>query len=199
MIPWIDGEYVTPSALNAHGVSVTSTAGFSTNTINSDSGQTITFFNQSGATVVLLAERLVATNVQIQSGGFFTLGSLSGATRLQLSGSGFGVLNATNNFAPFSAASFLASDGASAGPGIGFVSETSLGFFRSGASTLRQSYGTFDLRNAALSVRTSTSAASVSNLTNGELCFMEMSQTSARLAVRSGNTVYFWSNTGNSN
>lgn len=53
-----------------------------------------------------------------------------------------------------------------------------------------QNTGVVDMTRAALSVRTTASSASASNLTQGELCLVAVSTTSAQLAFRSGNTVY---------
>lgn len=81
-------------------------------------------------------------------------------------------------------------DGTALLPAKNFNSENSLGWYRSGASTMALSYGTLNLRGGALSLRTTTSSASASNLTNGEICLVAVSTTSAQLAFKSGNTVY---------
>lgn len=77
-------------------------------------------------------------------------------------------------------------------PGLGFTSDASLGFYSSSTSAIGMSYGTFDLRNAALSLRTTASVGSSSNLTQGEVCLVNVSATSAQLAFRSGATTYLF-------
>lgn len=83
-------------------------------------------------------------------------------------------------------------DGTATQPGSAFSSEQSLGLYRSAASTLALSYGTLNLRNGALSLRTTASAGSTSNLTQGEFCLVNVSTTSAQLAFRSGATTYLF-------
>lgn len=67
---------------------------------------------------------------------------------------------------------------------------------RSAASTLALSGGTLNLRNAALSLRTTSSAGSSSALTQGEICLVATSTTSAQLAFRSGATTYLFNADG---
>lgn len=86
----------------------------------------------------------------------------------------------------------LNSGGSSTSPALAFTSEVSLGLYRSAASNIALSYGTLNLRGAALSLRTTNSAGSSSALTNGEICLVNVSTTSAQLAWRSGNTTYLF-------
>lgn len=82
------------------------------------------------------------------------------------------------------------SSGSALRPSIAFSSESSLGWYASGTSTLALSYGTLNLRGGALSLRTTASSASASNFTQGEFYLCNVSATSAQLGFRSGNTVY---------
>lgn len=83
-------------------------------------------------------------------------------------------------------------DGTAAVPSQRFSNEDTLGWYRSAASTMALSYGSLNLRGAALSLRTTNSAGSTSALTNGELCLVAVSATSAQIAWRSGNTTYLF-------
>ncbi len=95
-MPWADGDFLTPTNLNTKGGTASSSAGYSTNTIRPESGNTIS------------------------------------------------------------------------------------------------PLGMVDLRSGGLSLRTTSSNGSSSNLTNGEFCLVNVSATSAQLAFRSGNTTYIF-------
>lgn len=83
------------------------------------------------------------------------------------------------------------SDGSSTSPGLMFRSETSLGFYRSAASTIALSRGTFNLNGGILSsIRSTNASATSATLNDGEFRIAAVSTTSAELAYRSGNTTY---------
>ena len=84
-------------------------------------------------------------------------------------------------------------------PGVGFNSEVSLGFFRSAASQVQQSYGTFNATGISATVIASSSTTAQSGATaklgQGQLYFSVLSLTSngGEFGFRSGNTVYRFS------
>lgn len=86
--------------------------------------------------------------------------------------------------------------GSAATLGYAFLSEASLGFYRSAASTINQSYGTFNLasNSVRLSVRT-VAAASLDSTTLAvnEMAFSVAGASGASLAIRSGSTIWYFS------
>ena len=84
-------------------------------------------------------------------------------------------------------------------PGLAIISEASLGLYRSAASTLAQSYGTFSAPGILASVIASSSTTAQSGATaklgQGQLYFSVLSLTSngGEFGFRSGNTVYRFS------
>jgi hypothetical protein len=84
-------------------------------------------------------------------------------------------------------------------PHFGFRSEQSLGLYRSGASTLALSYGTFSLRQGRLaSVRTIATLGSSGNGVDTEVWFT-VGASVATLNMRSGNTTYYFASSANTN
>jgi len=83
--------------------------------------------------------------------------------------------------------------GTAANPAYGFASEQSLGLYRSAASTMALSYGTFHLNQARLtSIRTmATSLASTSMLTD-EMAFFVGGASGATLGLRVNGIVYLF-------
>lgn len=83
-------------------------------------------------------------------------------------------------------------DATALAPAYGYSSESSLGLFRSGVSTLALSYGSLNLNQARLvSIRTAASLDSTSLATN-EMAFQIVAGSVATLAIRSGGTIYFF-------
>lgn len=77
-------------------------------------------------------------------------------------------------------------------PPFAFSSESSLGWYRSAASTMALSYGTLNLRQGRLvSVRTQASLASTGNVVDSEWAVV-VGVSAATLAIRSGQTTYLW-------
>lgn len=95
----------------------------------------------------------------------------------------------SNGFASFGTGSAIQ-------PGIRFTSEQSLGFHKSGDSTIAMSYGTFNLATGGvrLSMRT-VAAASLDSTTLAvnEIAFSVGGASGASLAIRSGSTIYYFS------
>lgn len=83
-------------------------------------------------------------------------------------------------------------DGTTLAPGLGFASEQSLGLWRSAASTIKQSYGTFDLTATRLSVRTTATSLTSLTVGVGELAFFVGGTSGATLGLRSGSTLYLF-------
>lgn len=75
---------------------------------------------------------------------------------------------------------FQVGDGAAISPTLGFISETSLGLFRSGNSTIRQSYGTFWVNGGAV---WAGSGISIGNATAGGTLIPAISSTSSLVAA----------------
>ncbi len=87
---------------------------------------------------------------------------------------------------------FLGPSGTALIPSFRFASEQSLGLYRSGASTLALSYGSFNLRQSRLvSVRTTGSLDSTT-LATDEMAFTIIAGSAATLAIRSGGTIYYF-------
>ena len=86
------------------------------------------------------------------------------------------------------------SDGRAIAPSHAFSSESSLGMYRSGVSTISFSYGTVNLATQAvrLSMRTQTSLDST-NLAVDEVAFsIAPGSSGASLAIRSGGTIFYF-------
>lgn len=84
-------------------------------------------------------------------------------------------------------------------PGMGFLSERSLGWYRSGSSTMALSYGTFNLASQAvrLSMRTLaassiTATAANTNVATNEVVFTIGGASGASLCISSGGTTYIF-------
>lgn len=108
-----------------------------------------------------------------------------------------GVRTGTGNTAPVevarfaNAGQFLLPAGSATLPTSAFTSEVSLGWYRSGTSTMALSYGTFNLGGAILSsLRTTNASGTSATVNDKELRIVAVSTTSAQLAFRSGNTTY---------
>ena len=86
----------------------------------------------------------------------------------------------------------LMSVGAALTPAYTFASEKSLGFYRSAASTIAGSYGTFDLTAMKLSLGTTGTSLSSANLGVNEIGLFVGGTSGATLAVRSGGTIYYF-------
>lgn len=84
-------------------------------------------------------------------------------------------------------------ESASTSPSYGFSSESSLGWYRSGVSTVALSYGSFNMNQGRLvSVRTTASLDSTSLAVN-EMAFSVVQASGASLAIRSGSTIWYFS------
>lgn len=82
-------------------------------------------------------------------------------------------------------------------PHYTFASEESLGLYRSAASTIAMSYGTFDLRAARLSsVKTSASLGTSAGGVTSEL-WLTVGLSVTTLNYRSGNTTYYFASSAN--
>lgn len=103
----------------------------------------------------------------------------------------------TIGFAPaliksFGSSSILLGPGSAVAPTAAFGSEVSLGWYRSGVSTMALSYGSFNLNQARfVSIRTQGSLDSTT-LAQGELAVSIAVASGASLALRSGTTIYYW-------
>lgn len=93
----------------------------------------------------------------------------------------------------------IASDGLAISPSYAFQSELSLGFYRSGVSTIAPSYGTLNLATNAVRFSTRTLAASAittsaanTNVAVNEMVFTVGGASGASLAIHSGGTVYIF-------
>jgi hypothetical protein len=102
---------------------------------------------------------------------------------------GFKVTNAGTAFA---ARSFAGPDGSAIVPSMAYISEESLGFYRSAASTLRQSYGTIDFSQANLSIKTTGTSLTSLTVPQGGFALFVGGTSGATLAARSGGTLYFF-------
>ena len=109
---WASGDSLTPATLNRKLASASTTAGFSSNTLAAESGNTLVVNS------VLSVATLYAGTVPISA--------------LDLA------------------------SGSAVDPSLGFQSEQSLGLYRSGASTIAQSYGTFSVTNLGGTLSTAT-------------------------------------------
>lgn len=71
-------------------------------------------------------------------------------------------------------------------------SETSLGWYKSAASTMALSYGTLSLTGGVIlsSIRTTSASGTSATVNDKELRIVAVSVSSAQLAFRSGNTTY---------
>jgi hypothetical protein len=84
-------------------------------------------------------------------------------------------------------------------PSFAFRSEESLGFFRSRASTVALSYGTFHLNQARLtSIKTTASLGTTGNGVDTE-AWLTVGVSVTTLNVRSGNTTYYFASSANTN
>lgn len=163
---------------------------------------TSTFTNNAGLNIGDLAydDTVGAwiTNQHIRLGNnhgfqsYTTTGSASDLLRItstnvvQIDGTGRGsVFGQRTNFVP----------GTSSNPAWAFSSESSLGFYRSGVSTIAQSTGTLNLalNGVRLSMRT-VAAASLDSTTLAvnEVAFSIGGASGASLAIRSGGTVWYF-------
>lgn len=94
---------------------------------------------------------------------------------------------------------FYGTLGSSVTPSYAFSSESSLGWWRSGASTMALSFGTLNLAQGRLvSVRTQTSLASSGNIVPNEWAVV-VGVSAATLAIRSGVTTYLWTSSATTN
>ena len=101
---------------------------------------------------------------------------------------------ATNNAFVKVRGQFLASDQSTTSPAFSFLSESSLGLFRSGVSTMAMSYGTFNLakQSVRLSMRTIGASQSSLNMSVDEVLFSIQGASGASLAIRSGGTIWIF-------
>lgn len=78
-------------------------------------------------------------------------------------------------------------------PALGFLSEASLGFYRSAASRVALSYGGL-IANMFVSGLTASTSGTTANTTDGAIRFSILSLTSngAQMAVRSGNSTWLF-------
>lgn len=85
-------------------------------------------------------------------------------------------------------------DGTAAAPAYTFLSEFTLGLYRSGVDTIAQSQGTFNLATNAvrLSMRTLGASASSTNMSVNEVLFSVNGASGASLAIRSGGTIWIF-------
>jgi len=91
------------------------------------------------------------------------------------------------------------SAGSSTLPGLGFISDRSLGLYASGNSSVALSYGSLNLNQGRLvSVRTIGSLASSGNVVNNEWT-VTIGASVATLAIRSGVTTFLWAASANTN
>ncbi len=97
----------------------------------------------------------------------------------------------------------LVASGSKTTPSVGFSSETSLGFYRSGVSTIAPSYGTLDLATNAVrfSMRTLaassvTVSAALTNVAVDEAVFTVGGASGASFGLMSGGTFYFFNSAG---
>ena len=162
---------VLPGSLLVNIIGATKANRVSTNTYGFQSGQTGSGASTSYAFVVDTAD---PTNPYV------SINTTANLARLTVDGTGL-FASAVRSFS-----------GTSLTPSFAFSSEQSLGWYRSTSSTMAPSYGIVDLRGASASLRTTNSAGSSSALTNGEICLVAVSNTSAQIAWRSGNTTYLF-------
>lgn len=193
--PWISGDTLDAATLNERSGSVGTIAGFSTNTIKPQSGQTIRL--QSVGFAILPSQQMSGISqfrlftdttdgadhgsVYICGGGGhgstrgaqieMTGNESAGSGSVTLSagqGAGADVLLLTGAFTRLQVTSAGTiqhqgisqfTSGSALTPGIGFLSEASLGLYRSAASVLAQSYGTLSLENVVASSRLSVGGA----------------------------------------
>lgn len=154
------------------------------------------FFRSAASTLALSYGTLTAPNVGSTIDGIY-LGNFSGVTRFQGQNVGIGLLNPANGFAKFSCSTLAVNSGAGNSPAMVFTSEISLGWYRSGASTIAQSYGTLNLATQAvrLSMRTLaasavTASAAKTNVAVDEVVFTIGGASGASLIIYSGGTAY---------
>lgn len=173
--PWVEGEALTPSRLNLHMGSASSVGGFSTNTLNAESGNTLTIV---GSRVSMSGSVFMGGSLDVTGpvpGSAATGHVVIGGGQVWMGGNQFNVSSNTAGM-PFEFVNRVAGGGfdsyVSGGgtlaqrltdlgqalyragssdlPSVAFSSESSLGFYRSAASTLMLSYGTFQASNVSI-------------------------------------------------
>lgn len=128
----------------------------------------------------------------LSQGGAFCFGNIGGKTRLQGTGKGFALFGSDDGYGFLQCSSVSAENGTAILPSYAYQSEVSLGWYRSGVSTVALSYGSLNLNQARLiSIRTAASLDSTSLVTN-EMAFQIVAGSVATLAIRSGGTIYYF-------
>ncbi len=191
-MPWVDGDVLSPENMNTKGASAPSVDGFSTNTLGAEVGSFISALGNmfsastlSAPEIVVGAGSAVAPAVRINSEeslglfrsaasqlelsyGTFRAPLLAGAvstnTLAAEAGSEISMLGNLLSASSFSAGdAFIAPVGTAIAPAVRFASEQSLGFYRSAASELATSYGTFVPSNLSATGHAAFSTVSVTD------------------------------------
>lgn len=152
------------------------------------------YFNMSSGNQGYILGNTTILEARGGSGGFRVLNN--GGVIANLSLSDAGILSIKSGLSLLQGAIGL-QDGSAAAPTLSFSSDQTLGFYRSGASTIAQSFGTFNLatNSVRFSMRTLaasavTASAAKTNVAVNEVVFTIGGASGASLIIYSGGTAY---------
>lgn len=176
-----------PSASNRLDISVSSQGKAVYDAVGTDSGHS---FNDAIATLLLTASRSNGHQLSLQADS-------SNYVNVRVHQTGGVQFDSAGTAARYLfPAPVVLSDGSSTTPTLALSSESSLGLYRSAASVLAQSYGTFSAPGVSSAIFASSATTAQSGATaklgQGQLYFSVLSLTSngGEFGFRSGNTVY---------